>query len=50
MYFLKKGGLNLRNGKFFKLGVRDLKSIGATQERVKRKLSKEIRYYELTYD
>ena len=35
---------------FVKLCIRDLRSIGAAQqERVKRKPSEEIRYYELTY-
>ena len=34
---------------FVKLWIRDSRSIGATQGRVKRKLSEEIRYYELTY-
>ena len=34
---------------FVKLWIRDLRSIGAVQQgRVKRKLSEEIRYYELT--
>ena len=34
---------------FVKVWIRDLRSIGAAQERVKRKLSEEIRCYELTY-
>ena len=35
---------------FVKLWIRDLRSIGAVQQgRVKRKLSEEIRYYELTH-
>ena len=35
---------------FVKLWIRDLRSIGTAQQgRVKRKLSEEIRYYELTY-
>ena len=35
---------------FVKLWIRDLRSIGAAQQgRVKRKLSEEIRYYELTH-
>ena len=33
---------------FVKLWIRDSRSIGAAQGRVKRKLSEEIRYYELT--
>ena len=34
---------------FVKFWIRDSRSIGAAQERVKRKLIEEIRYYKLIY-
>ena len=34
---------------FVQVWIRDSRSISAAQERVKRKFSEEIRYYELTY-
>ena len=47
--FLQEKISSYETENFVKLWIRDSRSIGAAQGRVKRKLREEIRYYELTY-
>ena len=47
--FLQEKILSYETENFVKLWIRDLRSTSAAQGRVMGKLSKEIRYYELTY-